>query len=661
MTDLWGFLLQTLTASLTALLLLALKGLFADKLSPRWQYGVWGVLALRLLIPAGLGRRQVLLPLAQWLEYARLTVESRLDSALADPWTPIHITAPVPLAALTPPASVTDWLFLLYAAGVLAWGLWFLACYVRLRRGLTAAAGPERTAQVERVCLRYGLLPPIRVAESARAESAFVCGPLRPVLVLPAGRPVDDKVLLHELLHLKYGDLWLNTLLCVFRCLHWCNPFLWRVFDRVGNDGEALCDQRVLERLEGEERRDYGRILLDMAADRFARVPGTSSMANGSRNIAARIQSIARFKRFPRGMALVSLCIAVALGAACLWGVPALAVELPDRAPGGLERAMAAARVNRPTTLAGALDTYAKGLLYNNGIYLACVSTPEEQQALFRRMQAAPEGQAPGFLDGGLEGWAADTLYLTGSGSSLYAVANLAPTEEGWACWMLFSRATEKTISDPSRADLLYLHRLEITRTGREGWVVEASEVRREEDFPNLYQDEALLALPGYDYSARTEDWLAQSHLITLHHIDNALPADSSALFSQPSFQPQPQLNAAFDSVSLEYRHRVERLGADGAGRPLAINGVSLYAGWDAGDLEVLAEQLPDFFRDNTSYWGPTGAWAASSSDCLSVLETGEGATLSPGQFRLPQAIAVRVWLGDQAQDTLILTPEVTP
>lgn len=38
-------------------------------------------------------------------------------------------------------------------------------------------------------------------------ESAFVCGPLRPVLALP-DRPVDDKVLLHELLHLRHGDVW---------------------------------------------------------------------------------------------------------------------------------------------------------------------------------------------------------------------------------------------------------------------------------------------------------------------------------------------------------------------------------------------------------------------------------------------------------------------
>ena len=56
MGNIWEFLLQTLTVSLTAAVLLIVKYLLADKLSPRWQYGIWGLLALRALIPAGMTR-----------------------------------------------------------------------------------------------------------------------------------------------------------------------------------------------------------------------------------------------------------------------------------------------------------------------------------------------------------------------------------------------------------------------------------------------------------------------------------------------------------------------------------------------------------------------------------------------------------------------------
>ena len=63
MTDLWGFLLQTLYVSLVGALLLLVKWLLRDKLTPRWQYGVWSVLALRILVPVQTIGKYVLLPL----------------------------------------------------------------------------------------------------------------------------------------------------------------------------------------------------------------------------------------------------------------------------------------------------------------------------------------------------------------------------------------------------------------------------------------------------------------------------------------------------------------------------------------------------------------------------------------------------------------------
>ena len=127
-------------------------------------------------------------------------------------------------------------------------------------------------------------------------------------------------MLLHELLHLKYFDAAQGIFWCLIRALHWCDPFMHYVLDRVGNDLESLCDQRVLERLEGEERREYGGILLGMANAKYARAPGTSSISNGGRNISRRIAAIVRFKLYPRGMALASVCIVLVLAAPLLLG-----------------------------------------------------------------------------------------------------------------------------------------------------------------------------------------------------------------------------------------------------------------------------------------------------------------------------------------------------
>ena len=60
-----------------------------------------------------------------------------------------------------------------------------------------------------------------------------------------------------------------------------------------------------------------------MASDSYARAPGTSSISNGARNITRRIEAIARFKLYPRGMALVSVCTVLILASALLTGVKA--------------------------------------------------------------------------------------------------------------------------------------------------------------------------------------------------------------------------------------------------------------------------------------------------------------------------------------------------
>lgn len=399
MGNIWEFLYQTLTVSIVAAALLLIKRLLRDKLSPRWQYGVWAVLALRALLPASTARG-VLPPLALWVETLKSAVELGLGSAYSGAFEPIRLRHVLPWIDAAP-ASATDWLFIAYAAGVLLTLAWYALRYARLRSLLRrgSAAGAEAQAAVAAAAGKYGLRPCPAVAVPG-LKTAFVCGVFRPVLAVPAEGAPDEKVILHELLHLKHRDALQNVFWCFLRALHWCDPFMQYVFDRVGNDMESLCDQRVLERLEGEERREYGGILLEMASRAYARAPGTSSISNGAKNIARRIEAIARFKLYPRGMALIAACTAVTLCAALLTGAAADHSDRRLQAPrneGELVAALSASRLNRCTTLAGALDTYAKALLCGRGVCFAMSTPLSEQERWFQEMREY--GASPYSLD----------------------------------------------------------------------------------------------------------------------------------------------------------------------------------------------------------------------------------------------------------------------
>ncbi len=388
MGNIWEFLYQTLNVSLAAALLLLVKWLLHDKLPPRWQYGVWVILALRVLLPAATSRG--LIPsLALWLETAKSAAEMRLASAYSGAFEVIGLESSFPWIDAAP-VSVTDWLFVLYAAGVLATVLRYAAQYLRLRRllrrGEPVCAATE--AAIAAVAEEHGLRK-CRAVAVPGLTSAFVCGVFRPVLAVPEGETPDRKILLHELLHLRYFDALQNALWSLMRALHWCNPFMQYVFDRIGNDMESLCDQRVLERLRGEERREYGGILLGMASESYARVPGTSSISNGAANIARRIEAIVRFKLYPRGMALVGVCSVIVLGVALLTGAQAGYSET-----GSVTQALAISRLERCTTLAGALDVYAHGLSDGNAMYLASVSPMSRQEEYYELMTGGGEAAA---------------------------------------------------------------------------------------------------------------------------------------------------------------------------------------------------------------------------------------------------------------------------
>ena len=339
--------------SLVGGLLLLVKSILRDKLTPRWQYGVWSVLGLRILVPVGVSWKYVLLPLPLWVETARILAEQAV------------------------PALWFTWLYWLYLTGVAVFLLRYLVSYIRLRLLLKRGeVAPESlTAQVKRVAEQYGLSPCQAVVLSG-LPSPMVCGVFRPVLAVPDGVVLDDHVVLHELLHVAYHDALQNVFWSICRALHWCNPLVHWFMDQIGNDMESLCDQRVLERLEGEERRDYGLSLLAMSNDRYPRAPGTTSISNGGKNITRRIEAIVRFKKYPNGMALASVCVTVMLLCAGLFPTSVQSLETAEEGDGPWAQARAEASLNlvQCTTVAGAIDTYAKGLIEGNQEYLSLAS-----------------------------------------------------------------------------------------------------------------------------------------------------------------------------------------------------------------------------------------------------------------------------------------------
>lgn len=566
MHDIWAFLLQTLTASGAAVLLLIVKAMLRDKLSPRWQFAIWGVLGVIMLIPAGCIGRYVLFNWPMLVEI--------IKTRLSGEYTLTRIIAPIPLLDSFAPENIWDWLFIIYFAGVLLMAVRYLTSYLRLRSILRRGtpANEQRLQQIREVAEQY-FLPVCPAVEVPGLSSAFVCGVISPVLVLPADTAMDQKILLHELMHLKHRDVIWGILICFFRCIHWCNPLLWYCANQAGNDLESLCDQRVMERLEGEERREYGMILLSMANEKYARTPGTSSMANGGKNIRRRIEAITRFKRYPAGMALVSVCAVIVLATPLLLGTQAKSVYNEEsRLPGDadIDLSLASARTVWCTTPAGALDAYGKSLLVQSGTYRAMCAPMEMQDDIAQLMHQKEEQSHWPTWETGVPCWV-DQSYG-------YYIYNLEPVGEDAYKALVVVKLNYPPDGQPGKDSVMYLATRNVRVEKEDGrWVVIEEDEFQTIESAAISLDWGCGELPHYVYADTAADFRVEVCLQKSFVVDNTVEESNDMswlLGTTTSFDTVPKPNAEFDKI--HWSHWIECVYVGSGEDPIHHLGVSV-------------------------------------------------------------------------------------
>lgn len=111
-------------------------------------------------------------------------------------------------------------------------------------------------------------LPEVAFSETVVCPAVF--GIFRPILLLPKGnitgfsRKDTEHILLHELAHIKRGDLWVHSVYMVLQVVYWFNPMLWFVRRQLRHLRELCCDATV-GRILQEKTVDYRQTILENA------------------------------------------------------------------------------------------------------------------------------------------------------------------------------------------------------------------------------------------------------------------------------------------------------------------------------------------------------------------------------------------------------------
>ena len=97
-----------------------------------------------------------------------------------------------------------------------------------------------------------------------------MCGLFRPVILLPRSLaeqlpPAQLRaVLLHELFHLRRGDVWVNCAQALLQIVYWWHPLLWLANARIRRVREEAVDDAVMLALK-EDAETYAPTLLEVA------------------------------------------------------------------------------------------------------------------------------------------------------------------------------------------------------------------------------------------------------------------------------------------------------------------------------------------------------------------------------------------------------------
>ncbi|MBN2589026.1 MAG: hypothetical protein JXA96_04130 [Sedimentisphaerales bacterium] len=325
----------TVDISFCVLLILLVRRFFARFFGARLSRILWVVLFIRCIVPWSFPID--IYPTSVLTEFRTALEQKPTVSTPIQPVKEVTVSPEVKSNAGTTPqiqvASPRRKIFTKETIRIASVGLWFSGMVLLLgltifRNRKVAHRATETPKPIpswlqeifleSRERLKLKTWPVLIV--SSDIDSPCLIGAIRPRILLPyhlvsrANKQQLTHILMHELAHIKQGDIWLSWFWTVICSIQWFNPLVWLSGRYMYLDREMACDERVLRMLESQSRIEYSHSLLDLfkKVNLPARCPGLACVVERKTNIERRLGMITKFKiRSNRQILLGSLTLLI--------------------------------------------------------------------------------------------------------------------------------------------------------------------------------------------------------------------------------------------------------------------------------------------------------------------------------------------------------------
>ena len=294
----------SISASWLVLAVLVLR--LGSKRSPKWMNVLlWGIVALRLVLPFSIESALSLIPSAETVSPAAVqfapaptitsgvsVIDNAVNPSLSEHFAAVPGMSVNPLYVWT---EIAGWVWLIGLGAML---LYMLVSYLRLRR---------------RVSVSLPIQENIYLCDAI--SSPFILGIVKPRIYLPSGLDEVQRqnVLAHERAHLARYDHWWKPLGFALLAVYWFNPLLWLAYALLCRDIELACDERVIRTMDESAVKTYSTVLLACSMPHKAVI--SCPLAFGEVGVKERVRNALHYKKpaFWVVAASAIVCIAVAV------------------------------------------------------------------------------------------------------------------------------------------------------------------------------------------------------------------------------------------------------------------------------------------------------------------------------------------------------------
>lgn len=325
-----------------ALVLLALKPFYKDRFSKTWQYYIWLVVIIRMLLPFSLEINLVGQLFSKQEE--ALTVQDDItdisyskDIPDNSDYAPV-MTQGSPLmsnqvnnAKTTPKDAPSKywndirnnlWLIWLGVAIILlVQKITSYRSFIRyIRAGMEEITDDVVFKAYHKACTNLGIKKPVRVYKNRQAVSPMLAGTFRQFIVLPymdmnACESELYNIYMHEMTHYKRLDIFYKWIMQLVLCIHWFNPIAYLINREVNKNCELSCDEQVLSELDDNQKRQYGDTLLATVKNKgnYGDIVVSVSLSEDARLLKERLGAIMKFTEKSKLIIGLSVCLSLML------------------------------------------------------------------------------------------------------------------------------------------------------------------------------------------------------------------------------------------------------------------------------------------------------------------------------------------------------------